>query len=285
MPPRSSTLQTVSIRIAATFTAEPMVPVLEAWLNALGMAPDVSVAPFNQVLQQLLDPESLLSTNRGGVNVVLVRASDLAADNVARARSAAREVAAALSEASSRDGIRTLAMACPGPDGGEIDSTFAADLADQIQHVTGVEALDARWLDRLYPVGEPFDPEADAAARIPYGEAMFASMGTLLARRIAALRRKPCKVIAVDCDNTLWSGVCGEVGPLGVVIDPPRQTFQRFLMKRRAEGYLLCLVSKNNPEDVEEVFRRNAGMLIPREASGFTTMSKPASRHAGSHRC
>ena len=80
------------------------------------------------------------------------------------------------------------------------------------------------------------------------------------------MRRRPFKVIAVDCDNTLWSGVCGESGPLGVVIAAPRHAFQQFLMDRRAEGFLLCLSSKNGPEDVEAVFRENPDMLIPREA-------------------
>lgn len=70
----------------------------------------------------------------------------------------------------------------------------------------------------------------------------------------------------MDCDNTLWSGVCGESGPLGVVIAAPRRAFQQFLMDRRAEGFLLCLFSKNGPEDVEAVFRENPDMLIPREA-------------------
>lgn len=257
---------TMSVIIAATYTAEPVQPVLSAWLERSGLEPEIRFAPFNQVHQQLLDPGSLLAGNRGGVNVLLVRPRDLGVDSPSRARAAAREVAAALDEAVSRDGTPTLVMECPAPDRGEVEETFAADLADQLGDVSGVEVLDAGEMARLYPVGDPFDPGGDEAARVPYREEMFAALATYLARRIIALRRKPYKVIAVDCDDTLWSGVCGESGPRGVVVDASRKAFQRFLMERRAEGYLLCMVSKNGAADVEAVFRENPEMVIPREA-------------------
>ena len=63
------------VAIAATFTAEPLEPVLRFWLDALGLDASVAFAPYNQVFQQLLDSNSLLARNRG-VNVVLVRFED-----------------------------------------------------------------------------------------------------------------------------------------------------------------------------------------------------------------
>lgn len=255
-----------SVRLAATFTAEPLQGVLDTWLREFGFAPDSQFAPYNQVLQQLLDPGSLLATHQGGVNVILVRACDLSADSPARARSAAREVGAALSEASTRDGCQTLVVVCPAAAGPEVESTFLADLRDQLHGVAGVDLIAVSEWMQAYPVAQPFDAEAEAAACVPFSEPMFAAMATIIARRLLALRRKPYKVIAVDCDHTLWTGVCGEAGPRGVVVDGARRAFQEFLMARRAEGYLLCLVSKNHPEDVEAVFRENPGMVIPRDA-------------------
>ncbi|BCX47077.1 phosphatase:FkbH-like protein [Haloferula helveola] len=262
MPPQVSTL---SVRIAATFTAEPLRRVFECWMKDFGVAADLQFAPFNQVLQQLLDPSSLLSSNDKGVNVVLVRASDLGADTPARARATAREVAAALHESVSRCGGRFFVMAAPSSGNREVERTFADDLRDQLGETPGVDVLDADELLRLYPVAEVFDTETAAAACIPYREEWFAALATFLARNLMTLRRKPYKVIAVDCDNTLWTGVCGEAGAAGVVIDDARRAFQRFLMRRRAEGYLLCLVSKNQPADVEAVFRENPAMEIGRD--------------------
>ena len=62
--------------MAATFTAEPVKDALDFWMGELGLPAPVEFAPYNQVFQQLLDPSSLLSQNRSGVDVVLVRPED-----------------------------------------------------------------------------------------------------------------------------------------------------------------------------------------------------------------
>ena len=64
------------IAIAATFTAEPILEALELWGHELSLDLDVVIAPYNQVFQQLLDPESPLSRNHRGLNVLLVRLED-----------------------------------------------------------------------------------------------------------------------------------------------------------------------------------------------------------------
>jgi amino acid adenylation domain-containing protein/FkbH-like protein len=261
-----ASVPTLQIAVASSFTAEPISPVLGGWFERSGHSVRMLHAPFNQVIQQLLDPSSLLASNRGGVNIVLVRARDLAVDSGSRASEAAREVAAALAASAGRDRIPLLVCVCPEPSGDEVAEVFAADLAGQLAGVAGVEVLAAADLAKLYPVESPFDPESDEVARVPYSEPMFAALATWLARRVMALRRRPFKVIAVDADNTLWSGVCGEVGPQGVVVDAGRREFQQLLLEKRAEGFLLCLVSKNHPEDVEAVFREHPDMLLPRSA-------------------
>ena len=45
-------------------------------MGELNLSASVEFAPYDQVFQQLLDPGSLLSQNRQGVNVVLVRLED-----------------------------------------------------------------------------------------------------------------------------------------------------------------------------------------------------------------
>ncbi|MGB1129586.1 MAG: hypothetical protein ACPG4K_06025, partial [Haloferula sp.] len=64
----SSPLPPFVVRLSATFTSEPLHTALEAWLREFGFAAEIQFAPYNQVLQQLLDPGSLLSGNASGVN-------------------------------------------------------------------------------------------------------------------------------------------------------------------------------------------------------------------------
>lgn len=75
------------------------------------------------------------------------------------------------------------------------------------------------------------------------------------------------KCIVVDLDNTLWGGIVGEVGPLGISLghEYPGNAFlefQRTLLGFHEQGIILAINSRNNPEDVEEVFQKNKNMIL-----------------------
>jgi FkbH-like protein len=97
---------------------------------------------------------------------------------------------------------------------------------------------------------------------VPYTPVFFVALATAIARKIHAIATPPYKVIALDCDETLWAGICGEDGPRGVVVDPPRRALQEFMAERRRAGMLLALASKNNEEDVTETFRAHPEMPL-----------------------
>ena len=128
-----------------------------------------------------------------------------------------------------------------------------------MQTVGGEELLAA------YPVDPVFDPHGDRLANIPYTPQLYAALGTMIVRRIYSLGQSPYKVVAVDADQTLWTGVCGEDGPLRVGIGRSRRAIQEFLQRQRVAGMLLCLCSKNNEEDVAAVFERRPEMVLRRE--------------------
>ncbi len=67
------------IAVAATFTSEPIAESLQFWGEQLGQPVEVQFAPYNQLFQQLLDPNSLLSTNQGA-NMILMRPEDWVRD-------------------------------------------------------------------------------------------------------------------------------------------------------------------------------------------------------------
>jgi len=98
--------------------------------------------------------------------------------------------------------------------------------------------------------------------KIPYTEEYFCALATALVRYAYSLFMPPYKVVVLDCDNTLWKGICGEDGPSGVEIDPPRRTLQEFLLQQRDSGMLLCMASKNNEQDVLDVFQQHPEMPL-----------------------
>ena len=64
----------------------------------------------------------------------------------------------------------------------------------------------------------------------------------------------PHKMVAVDLDETLHQGVLGEDGIEGVVVTPAHTRLHTLLKELAARGFLLALVSRNEPEDVERLF-------------------------------
>lgn len=75
------------------------------------------------------------------------------------------------------------------------------------------------------------------------------------------------KCIVVDLDNTLWGGVVGEVGALGIVLGPQYpgnafQAFQKTLLSYYNRGVILAINSRNNEVDVMEVFEKNKEMIL-----------------------
>ena len=79
------------------------------------------------------------------------------------------------------------------------------------------------------------------------------------------------KAIALDCDNTLWGGVVGEDGFDGIQIDPNTtigakfHTAQRRFKELKELGILICLISKNNEEEVLKVLHDHEHQLIRTE--------------------
>src|SRR5664279_740194 len=59
----------VSLRVAANFTVEPIGEFLAYWLTELQIPASINFAPYNQVFQQLLEG-GLLRSNSSGINLV-----------------------------------------------------------------------------------------------------------------------------------------------------------------------------------------------------------------------
>src|SRR5262249_13079417 len=127
-------------------------------------------------------------------------------------------------------------------------------LRSALRDLSPVHLVTPGEIQRLYPVPANYDPHADELGHVPYTPEFFAALGTLIARKLHAHTTSRYKVIALDCDETLWRGVCGEDGPQGVGLDAGHGALQRFMLAQREGGMLLCLCSKNNLEDVEAAF-------------------------------
>src|SRR5687767_5508217 len=215
--------------IAATFTADPLRPTLLFWGKELDTNFDVRFAPYNQLLQTLLDPGSEFAHNAHGINILLARLEDFGQFHLRDAAALSKIEANVnhfvheLRGAGSRLTSPVLFCLCPS----KIDEEFARKMRSKIEaeleDSPGVHYIDYCDVERLYPVATVYNPEGERLGNIPYTDLYYCALGSMLVRYAHSLLRAPFKVIALDCDNTLWQGICGEDGPEGVILDPPRR--------------------------------------------------------------
>lgn len=84
---------------------------------------------------------------------------------------------------------------------------------------------------------------------------------------IKAHKGKQKKCLVVDCDNTLWGGIIGEDGIDKIEIGKtfPGSSyleFQQALLNLYHRGVILAICSKNNEADVFDVLRNHPNMLL-----------------------
>ena len=111
------------------------------------------------------------------------------------------------------------------------------------------------------PGGAVGPPDGAAAAgRAAVRDAREAAAVTTLAvrRAVGSHLASSLKVYVADCDGTLWDGVVSEDGVRGVTFGAERLALHGALAKLQRAGRLLCLASKNDEDDVLDVFRMRA---------------------------
>lgn len=267
-----------AIAIAATFTAEPIAESLRFWLNWLNLPVKIEFASYNHVIQSLLDTGSVFASNKRGLNVVLMRFEDWERFRIqtsyggdADAHMQNRDLIAAVRRATSSGTSPILVCVCPpsplalsDPVRKRFLGQLEQDLEAGLEGLPMIHFLSTARLLELYPVTNYYDASTDKLAHIPYTPEAYVALGTATARVFHASRRTPYKVIVLDCDNTLWRGICGEKGPRGIVFDPPSRAVQNFMKARQEEGMLLCVCSKNAMEDVEQTFEAHPEMPLNR---------------------
>lgn len=182
----------------------------------------------------------------------------------------ADEFVAALATFSHDATSQTLLTVVPSDEktAGSVASLLApieTELLRRVRELPGVHAVGAEEVRARYPSPDFYQPDARQLGHVSYTADGFAAIGTSVFRMFAALRRLPFKVIALDCDHTLWQGACGEDGPLGVTVTPAHRALQKFMLRQMEAGMLLCLCSKNHDADVWAVFEQNPGMVLKRE--------------------
>jgi FkbH-like protein len=139
-----------------------------------------------------------------------------------------------------------------------------AAFASQISRRGGLAVVNVQRLAEESPPAGRFDLKSDLLIGFPYtvshADALAAACSCLLAPT------PPKKGIITDLDDTLWSGIVGEVGPEGISWDLSSHhhlhaLYQNLLASLSEQGTLVAIASKNDPEEVKRAFSRSDLLL------------------------
>lgn len=112
-----------------------------------------------------------------------------------------------------------------------------------------------------------YEPRSYFWTKQPFGPEGLQELARHLGAGLRAVTTGPKKVLILDLDNTLWGGVVGEEGPLGVRLGDSAEgeahrAFQRYCKALSERGVLLAVCSKNNPDDAREPFEQHPDMVL-----------------------
>ncbi|HSH73285.1 MAG TPA: HAD-IIIC family phosphatase [Methylophilaceae bacterium] len=131
-----------------------------------------------------------------------------------------------------------------------------------------VRILDVNRIVARIGHSQAFDQRLFYIAKMEWTERMLAETGHEITRHIIAACGAARKCLVLDLDNTLWGGIVGEDGIHGVRIgqgDAESEAYAAFHFRLKAlkdRGILLALCSKNNIDDIEEIFQLRTDMPL-----------------------
>ncbi len=267
------------ISVVTNFTDDLLKKLLKGMCLAENIQPNIYGVPYGQYQFELKDPNSGLYAHQADVTFIFFDANPyLQAEFTADPGHAAEMIEDIRKYCSSAKGTivtQTLALPARTPHGNLFQENplhaTAEKFNDQLWRLAeeskNIYVLDTNRILRFLGEKNSRDLRSMYAFRQPFTHEFAALLAKEWLAFIRALLGKVRKCIVVDLDNTLWGGVVGEVGPLGIALgqDYPGnafQNFQRLLLEYYKRGIILAINSRNNPEDVREVFEKNKNMVL-----------------------
>jgi FkbH-like protein len=269
-------------------TTDFVKPLLIASALRYGIALEVIVANFGQLMQEAIDPSSLINASKPDAILIArdPRALPLRASGGTDwppydASAAIAEIAELRAGFRRNCGATCLVQTIPAPASllfGSFDAATAGTLRGAIANLNarlqqdvprdGDVLIDVEWLAQRVGLEEWYDERHWYLSRLGCAQQMLPIYADFVVRTIAALRGKSRKCLVLDLDNTLWGGVIGDDGLEGIALDAGDAKGEAFRAVQtaaadlRRRGIVLAVCSKNEDATARLPFRSHPGMVL-----------------------
>jgi len=249
------------------------------------VALSVTIAPFDQVFQQALDPDSELHRTPADAILLhldhrwlgLTTPSPGSGDRIIGALSRLTELLDGLAGTVQTPLILQTVSTYPYPLFGSFDRCIAGSTRDvdalnkgivSLAKERGHYILDVATLSETVGAVRFHDPVTWNLYKLPMASNVVPLFADWLGRLLGAIRGTSRKCLVLDLDNTLWGGVIGDDGLEGLRLGQGSGEGEAFLevqrlaldLKRR--GIILAICSKNEEATARSAFRDHPEMLL-----------------------
>ena len=277
----------LKIALLRSYSCENIAPILQMKCYEKGYFCDILFGQYNQYMQEVLDPRSFLYRKSPNIVILALKAEDVCPElfasyydspelvdqQIETVRSTIHQLLLTLSQ-----GLQTSILIH-----GFVPPYYASGNLYNSQNKNGtvniIRKLNIMLLDEINSfssahfldigeivaeIGRPkcYDLRMWEYAKNPYTFEFYERLVTLYADTIGAIYGKRKKCIVLDLDDTLWKGVAGEDGLSGISVTLSHVIFQQMLRQIAQTGILLCVNSKNNPEDAIEILDQHPDMVL-----------------------
>jgi FkbH-like protein len=284
----SPSLSRLRLGLVSNGTVDFLKPFLAASALRHGISLEIVAADFGQVMQEAMDPGSLI--NRAKPDAILLavdhrglpfRSGDGPRWPPFDHQAAFDQLTAACEAFQKHSGATCLVQTLPAPPQllfGSLDIGLAGTLRTSVARFNALLAssiatrgevlVDVDWLAQSVGLDNWYDDRYWYLARLPFAQRALPLYADFVARVLAAMRGKSRKCLVLDLDNTLWGGVIGDDGLDGIVLavgDARGEAYravQTAAADLRKRGVILAVCSKNDDSAAREPFRSHPGMVL-----------------------
>ncbi|GAB0055918.1 hypothetical protein SIID45300_00217 [Candidatus Magnetaquicoccaceae bacterium FCR-1] len=283
----------LTIALLSSFVVNPYLPTLTVEAARFGFEARCWVAPFDNVIQELIDPAS--ATVRGGYDVALImrtlhaacpplatrflalspqEVDRLIAGQVEELVTALRRFREQTATVVIVHGFALPAHPLLGILEGSVENSqteairrLNAALSREVRAIPGVHYLDHDRVCARVGHANSQDDKWWYMARAPLSARLMPELAREQAIFFHALWGRVRKCLVLDLDNTLWGGVIGEDGMAGIALGHTGlglvfREFQESVLALHRRGVLLAIASKNNFDDAFAVLRDHPEMVL-----------------------
>ncbi|MEP6966697.1 MAG: HAD-IIIC family phosphatase [Pseudomonadota bacterium] len=276
-----------SLSVLTSSTIDILIDYIPAAAARHGVVTRLIVTPYDQVVQQALDPMSEVNAAKADAVLLVVdhrwlqidrpRLGD-GADQVSGAIRRLDDVVKALRQNGGGPAIIQTIAVPPTALFGSFERRVSGSVRSMVEEInrlivdladrTQSYILDAAALAERVGTDLWFDPVQWAAYKLPFSSEVAPAYADLVGRLLGAIRGKARKCLVMDLDNTLWGGVVGDDGLEGIkigqgsVVGEAHLGVQQMALDLRERGVILAVSSKNDDDVARRPFQEHPDMAL-----------------------